>query len=160
MRDLLPDIDQERAKAGAKAFKKRWRRRMKLTPCIVSTFATLPGKMIVRRRAGDGYVDDYLFNFIDLLIVDEAGQVPPEVAGASFALAKKALVIGDTQQIEPIWSVPRRVDIGNLIGTGILSDSNQEEGYERIALARQGFLVRQCHAYRAARLPLPWRSGS
>lgn len=133
IRDLLPAIDQERRKAGAKAFEKRWRRRMKLTPCVVSTFATLPGKMIVRRPAGDGYVDDYLFNFIDLLIVDEAGQVLPEVAGASFALAKKALVIGDTQQIEPIWSVPPRVDIGNLIGTGILSDANQEEGYERIA---------------------------
>ncbi|MBV8224535.1 MAG: hypothetical protein JO232_05025, partial [Verrucomicrobia bacterium] len=63
----------------------------------------------------------------------EAGQVLPEVAGASFALAKKALVIGDTQQLEPIWSVPPRVDIGNLIATGILSDANQEEGYERIA---------------------------
>jgi hypothetical protein len=41
-------------------------------------------------------------------------------------LAKKALVIGDTQQIEPIWSVPPRVDIGNLVGAGILSDANQE----------------------------------
>lgn len=32
---------------------------------------------------------DYLYDFIDLLIVDEAGQVSPEVAGAGFSLAKK-----------------------------------------------------------------------
>jgi hypothetical protein len=62
----------------------------------------------------------YLFDFIDLLIVDEAGQVLPEVAGASFALAKRALVIGDTQQIEPISSVPRPVDVGNVRNCGLL----------------------------------------
>ena len=38
----------------------------------------------------------YMLDFIDLLIVDEAGQVLPEMAAPSFALAKWALVIGDT----------------------------------------------------------------
>jgi len=54
------------------------------------------------------------------LIVDEAGQVLPEVSGASFSLAKRALVIGDTQQIEPISSVPRPVDVSNLRHSGLL----------------------------------------
>jgi hypothetical protein len=84
----------------------RSHRRTMLTPCAVATFASLPGKMTYTRRDGGKWATEYLFSFIDLLIVDEAGQVLPEVSGASFALAKSALVIGDTLQIEPISSVP------------------------------------------------------
>jgi len=67
-----------------------------------------------------------LFDFIDLLIVDEAGQVLPEVAAPSFVLAKRALVIGDTQQIEPISSISKAVDIGNLQSTGFLKGTYTE----------------------------------
>ena len=67
-----------------------WSRRMMLTPCAVSTFATLPRKMTCRDNASGSYRTEYLLNHIDLLIVDEAGQVLPEVAGPSFALAKQA----------------------------------------------------------------------
>lgn len=99
----------------------RWHRRMMLTPCAVATFASLPGKMTYTRRDGGKWATEYLFNFIDLLIVDEAGQVLPEVSGASFSLAKRALVIGDTQQIEPISSVPQPVDVSNLRHSGLLA---------------------------------------
>lgn len=78
--------------------------------------------MKYQRRDGGEFASEYLLNFIDLLIVDEAGQVLPEVAGASFSLAKRALIIGDTQQIEPISSLPRPVDIGNLRGCKLLAD--------------------------------------
>ncbi|WP_447942367.1 hypothetical protein, partial [Shigella sonnei] len=61
----------------------------------------------------------YLYDFADLLIVDEAGQVLPEVAAASFALAKKALVIGDTEQIPPIWSIAPAIDVGNMLAEKI-----------------------------------------
>lgn len=47
---------------------------------------------------------------IDLLIVDEAGQVAPELAIPSFALAKKAIVVGDVHQIPPVYSVSEVVD--------------------------------------------------
>ena len=100
---------------------------MMLTPCAVATFASLPGKMTYSRRDGGKWATEYLFNFIDLLIVDEAGQVLPEVAGASFALAKRALVIGDTQQIEPISSVPRPVDVSNLRNFDLLAGSADME---------------------------------
>jgi superfamily I DNA and/or RNA helicase len=53
------------------------------------------------------------YQCIDLLIVDEAGQVSPEVAGAMFALAKKAIAVGDLQQIEPIWQFPPGIDYLN-----------------------------------------------
>lgn len=92
-----------------------WRRRMKITPCAVMTSYMLPGYFSFSRKIHDNLnKEDYLYDFIDLLIVDEAGQVPPEVAGAGFSLAKKALVIGDTLQIPPISKLTKSIDIGNL----------------------------------------------
>lgn len=132
MERLLPDMEKERSGKGRATMIARWWRRMKLTPCIVSTFFMLPAEMLVRKRENDDFVDDYLYDFADLLIVDEAGQVLPEVAGASFALSKKALVIGDTKQIEPIWSVPSRVDIANLIDSGLLPDTRYDQAYEEL----------------------------
>ncbi|MBY3544789.1 hypothetical protein HFN69_21970 [Rhizobium laguerreae] len=116
----LAGIVASKGKNGKATVIPRWHRRMMLTPCAVATFASLPGKMTYTRRDGGKWATEYLFNFIDLLIVDEAGQVLPEVCGASFSLAKRALVIGDTQQIEPISSVPRPVDVSNLRHSGLL----------------------------------------
>lgn len=115
---------------GPTTLKPRWRRRMMLAPCAVSTFAMLPSFLQTFVRGDGKYDADYLYNFIDLLIVDEAGQVLPEIAGASFSLARKALVIGDTKQIEPIWSVPRQVDYGNLMNLGLLTGTENSMKYE------------------------------
>lgn len=119
----LPGIVASASKKGRSALVPRWHRRMMLTPCAVSTFASLPSKLSYSRRDGSEWATEYLYNFVDLLIIDEAGQVLPEVAGATFALAKRALVIGDLRQIEPISSVPRAVDVGNLREAGLLADN-------------------------------------
>ena len=123
----LADIVASHSKNGKATVVPRWRRRMMLTPCAVATFATLPGKLAYTRRDGDKWATEYLYNFIDLLIVDEAAQVLPQVAGASLSLAKRALVIGDTQQIEPISSVPKPVDIANLRNCGLLQGDEDWE---------------------------------
>jgi hypothetical protein len=129
------DLDRERKKQGRAAVEARWRRRMMLTPCAVSTFYMLPSVMKFQRAENGSFVPEYLYNFIDLLIVDEAGQVLPEVAGASFALAKNALVIGDTMQISPIWAIPRHVDVGNLIAHGLVEPGHAGTGYDAIVEA-------------------------
>nr|BFD40970.1 AAA domain-containing protein [Pseudomonas sp. FFPRI_1] len=125
----LPAILKRRGKNGAKTIAGNWRRWMKLTPCVVATFFRLPQELLCKRYDDGSYIDDYLVDFIDLLIVDEAGQVLPEVAAPSFALAKQALVIGDTQQIEPIWSIPAKVDIGNLASVGLVARSQVKQDY-------------------------------
>jgi hypothetical protein len=130
---LLPELEKEKKKTGRVAVEARWRRRMQLTPCAVSTFFMLPSLFKVQRHDGGQFVPDYLYDFIDLLIVDEAGQVLPEVAAASFALARRALVIGDTMQIAPIWSVPRHVDVGNLIAHALIDPAHADAGLRRIA---------------------------
>jgi len=78
-----------------------------LTPCAVSAFASVIGEMTFIRRDGGKWVTDYRFDFTDLLIAEEAGQVLPEVAGASFAFPKRALLLGDTQQIGSFTSSRR-----------------------------------------------------
>jgi superfamily I DNA and/or RNA helicase len=73
-----------------------------------------------------------LIGGIDLLVVDEAGQVAPEVGAASFALAKRAIVVGDIKQIEPVWNVPPKVDYSNLIRYGIISGEDDKERIEKL----------------------------
>lgn len=133
MEGALNTLADEKSKKGAATLKKRWRRRMMLTPCMVSTFFMLPKEFSVSRYERGNFVPDYLYDYIDLLIVDEAGQVLPEVAGASFSLAKRALVIGDTFQIEPIWGAKPQVDIGNLIKAEVMGHTNIQTNYNRIA---------------------------
>ncbi|SMB26227.1 conserved hypothetical protein [Serratia proteamaculans] len=131
----IDNLQKEKGLKGARAIKARWQRRMKLTPCVVMTCYMLPRHLAIREHVGGKQFDDsYLYNFADLLIVDEAGQVLPEVAAASFALAKKALVIGDTEQISPIWNSLPAIDIGNMVEEKILPGGTQEELTDTYAL--------------------------
>lgn len=113
---------------GENSVKNIWRRHAMLTPCFVSTFYMAPKFFAFSRHLGRNDVgtniweDGNLFNFIDLLIVDEAGQVAPEVGLATFALAKKALIVGDIKQIEPIWNITKPVDLGNLVENELIKD--------------------------------------
>lgn len=86
----------------------------KLTPCLVSNFYMAPGVLMAFEKNDGVWMDLPLLGGADLLIIDEAGQASPEVAAACFALAKKALVVGDTDQIEPVWGMPASLDRSNL----------------------------------------------
>jgi hypothetical protein len=99
------------------ACERRFRRFAMLTPCMVATFYQAPKAFDYWDRDTEASMP--LFETIDLLIVDEAGQVSPEVGAATFALAKRALVVGDVHQIEPVWSIPPIVDSANLREVGI-----------------------------------------
>ena len=74
-------------------------------------------------------MDIPLFGEIDLLVVDEAGQALTEVAAAGFAMAKQALVVGDTDQIEPVWGVPASIDRANLRLFDLLPSDRAENAY-------------------------------
>jgi hypothetical protein len=108
----------------------KWRRYAKLTPCFVSTLFMAP------RFWGDcKKADGTPFEYIDLMIVDEAGQVSPDIGGASFALARKALVVGDTLQIEPVWAIPKKIDEGNMRRYGICSDVKSMDEFRQKGLS-------------------------
>lgn len=117
---------------------RRWRRFAKLTPCFVSTFYMIPKFFTYSRfikALSNGkplFESPSIIEGIDLLIVDEAGQVAPEVGAASFALAKKAIVVGDVKQIEPVWNVPSKVDYSNLVRHGIVNGENDTKRIEKL----------------------------
>ena len=90
-------------------------------PVFISTFHSLPKYMTY---AENGKWDIPLYNGIDLLIVDESGQVSPELAVPSFSLAKQAILVGDIQQIEPVWSISDEYSFINLKNLGIVSNQS------------------------------------
>ncbi|SMF44115.1 AAA domain-containing protein [Desulfovibrio gilichinskyi] len=98
--------------------KDRLKRISMLTPCIVSTLFMTP-------KFFSSYGQP-LYEFIDLLILDEAGQSSSDKAAAVFALAKKALVVGDIHQIEPVFGITEAIDRGNLLHNKIISSRNED----------------------------------
>ena len=79
-----------------------------LTPCLVSTLHSLPRHF----QFWGNNAANYMLEFIDLLIMDESGQVSPHVGAASFSLASRAVVVGDIYQIEPVTRISRGTDYG------------------------------------------------
>lgn len=88
-----------------------------LAPVIVATVHTLPA---IR---GNGP-----YAFADLLIFDEAGQTTPELGMAVFALARRAIVVGDIFQLEPIWSMAEADEKFLLDGLGIDESGGSPQG--------------------------------
>jgi len=105
----------------------RFRRFCMLTPCMVATFYQVPKAFTYWDREAQRAMP--LFSTLDLLIVDEAGQASPEIGAAAFALAKRALVVGDIHQIQPVWSILPIVDFANLRACGI-TPPEDEKGEE------------------------------
>ncbi len=104
---------------------KRYHRLAMITPCMVMTLHRLPRQFLAYK--GKNEPSEYLYNYIDLLIIDEGGQTTPEIAAPSFALAKKALVVGDIYQIPPIWGVERMLDVTLAKGKKVISSYNEFE---------------------------------
>lgn len=101
-----------------------------ITPCLVMTFYMLPRQFL----AYGGQKSFFLCNYIDLLIVDEAGQVSPEIAAGAFSLAKRSVVVGDVYQIEPVWSVNKALDKALALSNGAIQALDEFELLEQIGL--------------------------
>jgi hypothetical protein len=103
-----------------------------LTPCFISTFHTVAGFLDNNKNKHNTREKAYALELFDLLLVDEAGQVSPEIGVPAFALAKKAIVVGDTRQIQPVWSMVPALDDQNLRRVGLDPDW-QPEAYRTSA---------------------------
>ncbi len=115
LRDVKGFLEDPKGKSRQK-MEAKWHRYAMLTPCFVSTFFMLPKFFTYSSRDEEdkNWINAPLLSFIDLLIVDESGQTLVETGGASFALAKKAVVVGDIYQIQPVRKITSRVDAGNI----------------------------------------------
>ncbi|MEM8997094.1 MAG: AAA domain-containing protein, partial [Acidobacteriota bacterium] len=153
----LLDVDttrpEERTRQSKTFVQRRFRRWSMLTPVTIATLYQLP--KIYTYFDGEQRT---LFGAVDQLIVDEAGQVAPEVGGVVFSLAKRAVAFGDVHQLEPIWNVPAAADVGNLSDAGIERERLEdiEEGFG--VKASEGSLMRV--ARRATRWSDPGSGGA
>ncbi|WP_417247423.1 AAA domain-containing protein [Celeribacter sp.] len=111
----------------------RFRYLAQMTPCFVSTLYMLPGHLNIYDSKDTTSVNPPLRDFVDLLIVDEAGQVPAEIGAPALALSKRALIVGDIDQIEPVWNVGTGVDHGNLRALGMTDDITSLENAGMLA---------------------------
>lgn len=105
-------------------YTERLKRLACIMPVFISTFHSLPRYLNCAEK-GDN--TSPLFQVIDLLIVDEAGQVTPELAAPAFALAKKAVLVGDVFQIEPVWSVSDVYSEINLVKNEVVRREDEEQ---------------------------------
>lgn len=122
--------EKQKGKNFANVLDKFYNRLSMITPCLVMTFYMLPRQFL----AFGEQKSFFLYNYIDLLIVDEAGQVSPEIAAGAFALAKKSVVVGDVYQIEPVWNVNRALDKALAVSSGAIQSTDEFKLLEQTGL--------------------------
>ncbi|RMQ44343.1 DNA topoisomerase type IA [Pseudomonas cichorii] len=84
----------------AKNVEKGLRRLCMLTPCLVSTLHKLPQLFGLEGSAHSG--KRFLLAKADLLIMDESGQAQQRLGLPLLSLTRKALVVGDVDQLQPV----------------------------------------------------------
>ncbi|WP_083788667.1 AAA domain-containing protein [Paraburkholderia atlantica] len=130
-----------------------------LAPVFVVTAYSAP--KLMRRQLDDleGDVPPYLFGEADLLIVDEAGQGTPEVGASAFLFAKRAIVVGDIEQLEPVWNLDAATDrlLAQRFGVSAIQTETEGDAYEALlpagVLMARGSVMRM--AQRATRRSVP-----
>ncbi len=146
MRGLL-DQDAKLSAQSKEACEARWRRFAKLTPCAVSTFHIAP--KVFDYYDPEAGASRPLYNYIDLLIVDEAGQTTPQVAMATFALARRAVVVGDVKQIEPVWELPDYLDHANRRTQGLPVENDSAAEARSVSAGSVMLLAQHATAFTA-----------
>lgn len=110
----------------------KYQRFAMLTPCMVMTCYMLPKQFYA--HVNNDRKNCNMYEYADLLIVDEAGQIPVEIGAIAFAFAKKAVVVGDEQQIPPVWSIRKALDISMAIENGLIEKAEQYDKLEKLGL--------------------------
>ena len=118
-----PISEKQKGKTFENVLDKMYRRLAMLTPCMVMTCYMLPKQFLA--YDGNDKTNYYMYDYADLLIVDEAGQISPEIGVPAFAFAKKAIVVGDEQQIPPVWGTVGALDIAMAISNGVIRDKQE-----------------------------------
>lgn len=118
-----PLTEKQKAATIGQVLDKKYHRIAMLAPCMVMTCFKLPQQFWAYDNNDKKHY--YMYDYADLLIIDEAGQISPEIGMPAFALAKKAVVVGDEHQISPIWGNQKALDVALAIGNNVILDKTQ-----------------------------------
>lgn len=131
--DKNPITEKQKGTTYENVLTTMYKRLSMIAPCLVMTFFMLPKQFLAYSQAEKEHY--HMYDFIDLLIIDEAGQISPEIAAASFTLAKKAIVVGDEKQIPPVWNTTKALDIAMAKSKGIISNQESFKQFESTGLS-------------------------
>jgi hypothetical protein len=125
-----------------------------LTPMFVCTCHSVPKFLsFFARGSSSTWRKVPLADFFDLVIMDEAGQVTPEIGLVPFLFGKRGLVVGDVYQIEPIWAIASdRVDMANLAQFQLFKDVDDYDRLKEAGILASGgsamAVAQRCSRYR------------
>ncbi len=144
----LKEIEENDKERGKVTYENKLRRLAKVTPLFISTFHSLP-KFCNYYSPEEGV--QFYKNLFDLMIVDESGQVSPEIAIPSLSLTKKLLAVGDEYQIEPVWNISTSLDYLNAKKYSLIE---KEEDFKQ--LTAMGFLSSNGNLMRLVKKSTPF----
>jgi hypothetical protein len=93
--NALMDVLQGNGRPAPEALLAAWQTLFLVVPVLSTTFASLPVMFGGLGRESIGW-----------LLIDEAGQAPPQQAAGAIWRAQRAVVIGDPLQLEPVVTLP------------------------------------------------------
>lgn len=98
---MMCEVLQGKAEADPKLMPHLWSTLFLVVPVVSTTFASFPRLFNGMGRESIGW-----------LLVDEAGQATPQAAVGAIWRSKRAVIVGDPLQLEPIVSLPEKaVDV-------------------------------------------------
>jgi hypothetical protein len=127
-----------------------------LAPVFVVTAYSVPKLMRRNMRALTEDQPPYLYGEADLLIVDEAGQGTPDIGASAFMFARRAIVVGDTAQLDPIWNVDPARDVALVQRFGLASHLPEHAEGSYAAVRPSGVLLACGSVMRMAQRASRW----
>lgn len=91
---------------------------------FVAIGTTLHSAPKVLSEISNGALRPY-WEFFSLVIVDESGQVTPDIGITASHFGEKLVSLGDHMQIEPIWNLSASTDSGNALQAGLIQNPNE-----------------------------------
>ncbi|MBA2175450.1 hypothetical protein H0266_11150 [Halobacillus locisalis] len=93
----------------------------KLTPLIVMPSLHMPYFF----TEGENF-ERPVYDRIDWLMIEEAGQMLPELAPIMAAFTKSLIAVGDIHQVKPQWNITKTFDVVNVLNSGWTENSPEK----------------------------------